>query len=211
MTLKAARRALDEVADRLPFHVDDIASANDAYLRWHTSRQPADLRIVEIWAYCYTRNYFLIKFLRDGAYGPNDLDSLVTKAFLRIRDHLGDVKDPERFASWVSVICQNVFRSFLRRRRERFTLTENLAPKDPASYGEYDRRLARRAVEEAIAGLPPFLQEVARLRYLDGLSYHAISDATGTPADTAKAYAHRAAAKLRACPALRVLFEELAS
>ena len=211
MTLKAARRALDEVADRLPFHVDDVASANDAYLRWRASEQPEDLRIVELWSYCYTRNYFIVKFLRDGAYGPNDLDSLVTKAFLRIRNHLTDVQDPGRFASWVSVICRNVFRSFLRRRRERFTLTENLLPTHAADYGEHDRRIARRAVEEAIGALPPFLQEVARLRYLDGLSYDAISKATGTPSATARAYAHRAAEKLRACPALRVLFDELTS
>lgn len=211
MTLKAARRALDEVADRLPFHVDDVASANGAYLRWHASHQPEDLRVVEIWAYCYTRNYFLIKFLRDGAYGPNDLDSLVTKAFLRIRDHLDDVNDPERFASWVSVICRNVFRSFLRRRRERFTLTEGLMPTEAASYGEYDRRLARRAVEEAIGGLPAFLREVVRLRYLEGLSYNDISAATGTPAATARAYVHRAAERLRASPALRLLFDELTS
>lgn len=212
MTIKATLRSLDEVAAHLPFHVDDVGAANAAFLRWHTSGAAEDLRIVELWTYCYTRHYFIVKFLRDSAYGPTDLDTLVSKSFVRIRDNFDRVSDPERFASWASVICRNTFINFLRRHRERFSLDTSGAPQESVVlHGEHDGLLARRAVEEAIGGLRPHLQEIARLRFLEGHPYHHISAVTGRPLATVRAYAHRAASELRDFPAIRVLFEELSS
>lgn len=209
MTLKATLRSFDEVAAHLPFHVDDIESANAAFLRWHRSRTAEDLRIVDLWVYCFVRHYFVVKFLRDSAYGPADLDLLVTKAFSRTRDNLDKVGDPTRFASWVSVICRNIFINFLRRHRERFSLDpDRHESEEPPFYGEYDGLLARRATERAIQDLPPFLQEVARLRYLEDYPYEVISANTGHSVPTVRAYAHRAVTELRRSPALRALFQD---
>lgn len=211
MTIKATLRALDEVAAHLPFHVTDTDQANAAFLQWHASGAPEDLRIVELWTYCFTRHYFLVKFLRDSAYGPTDLDSLVSKAFARARDNLDRVSDPARYASWVSVICRNAFINFLRRHRERFSLDASAPGGEPTTYhGEHDIQLTRRAVEEAIEELAPFLQEIARLRFLEELPYDHISALTGQSVATVRAYVHRAATRLREAPALRALLQELA-
>src|SRR5690606_17683134 len=103
MPLKATMRSLDEVAAHLPFHVDELEKANEAFCRWQQTGHARDREIVEIWTYCYVRRYFIAKFLRDSVHGPTALDQLVGKAFTRARENLGRVEQPERFASWVSV------------------------------------------------------------------------------------------------------------
>jgi RNA polymerase sigma factor (sigma-70 family) len=210
MTLKATMRALDEVAAHLPFHVDDLDEANAAYQRWHTTGNPEDLEVVELWTYCYTRRYFVVKFLRDSAYGSTHLDMLVGKAFSRARDNLEKVKQPERFASWVSVICKNTFINFLRRYRDQAVLDEarTAAPRR-AEFYEHDRLAVRRAVEHAIERLPPSLREVARLRFLEGRPYDYIVEATGRPAASVRSYVNKAVVRLREDPALVTLLEEI--
>ena len=210
MALKATMRALDEVAARLPFHVDDVEKANEAFLRWRETGDPHALRTVELWTYCYTRRYFIVKFLRDSAYGPTELDTLVGKAFTRAHSNFDQVKQPERFASWVSVICKNTFLNFVRRYREQFALDEARVVGDaPPPHGEHDRLLIRRAVEQAIDRLPPSLQEVARRRFLEGQPYDAMSDATGRPVPSLRAYVNKAVVRLREDPALRALLHEI--
>ncbi len=210
MTLKATMRSLDEVAARLPFHVDDLDRANEAFLRWHASNDAHDLEVVELWAYCYTRRYFIAKFLRDSAYGATELDDLVAKAFTKVRDNLRRVRQPERFASWVSVICRNVFVTFLRRYRDHATFNEaHMAATAPAERSENDRHVARRAVERAVERLPPSLREVARMKFLEDLSYDEISQATDRPSASLRAFAHKAVARLREDPALVALRQEL--
>ena len=210
MAMKATMRSLDEVAAHLPFHVDDVDKANDAFLRWRETGEPRDLRLVELWTYCYTRRYFIAKFLRDSAYGPTELDTLVTKAFSRARENFDRVKEPERFASWVSVICKNTFINFIRRYREQFALDESrLASDAPFHYGEHDRMLAQRAVKRAIDDLPPSLQEVARLRFLEDRAYDYISEATGRPVPSVRSYVNKAVVRLRADPGLRALLIEI--
>lgn len=210
MTLKATMRSLDEVAARLPFHVDELDRANEAFLRWHTSGSPRDLELVELWTYCYTRRYFIAKFLRDSAYGATDLDHLIGKAFTKARENFERVQQPERFASWVSVICRNVFVNFLRRYREKtaFDETRTPAPPRPETF-EHDRLAARRAAEHAVERLPPSLQEVARMKFLEGRSYDEISETTGRPLASLRAFAHKAIVRLREDPELLALLQEI--
>lgn len=215
MTLKATIRSMDEVAAYLPFHVDDVDRANEVFVRWRETGDPQDLRLIELWTYCYTRRYFIAKFLRDSAYGPTDLDQLVSKAFTRAHDNLEDVAVPERFASWVSVICRNIFLNFVQRYREPFYLDESridesrLPSASTIPAGEHDRQAALRAVERAIRRLPPAIREVARMRFLEDRPYDYISDSTGRPVPSVRAFTHKAVLRLREDPALRQLLHEI--
>ncbi len=210
MTLKATMRSLDEVAARLPFHVDDLDKANEAFVQWHASRSAEDLKLVELWTYCYTRRYFIAKFLRDSAYGAADLDQLVGKAFTKARMNLERVQQPERFASWVSVICRNVFVNFLRRYREKATFDETRTPAPPRPETfENDRMATRRAAEHAVERLPPSLRDVARMKFLEDRSYDEISEATGRPLASLRAFAHKAVVRLRQDPDLIALLQEI--
>jgi len=210
MTLKATMRSLDEVAAYLPFHVDDFDAANAAFLRWRESGDAEDLELVELWTYCYTRRYFIAKFLRDSAYSSTHLDILVGKAFTRARNNLEKVKQPERFASWVSVICKNAFINFLRRFRDHAPLDEarTAAPPHPDHF-EHDRLAAHRAVERAIDRLPPSLQTIARLRFLESRPYDYIVEATGRPAASIRSYVNKAVVRMRQDPELVALFREI--
>lgn len=211
MTLKATTRALDEVAAYLPFHVDDVEQANRAFGRWQETSAAEDLHLVELWTYCYTRRYFIAKFLRDSVHGPTAFDQLVGKAFLKARDNLEQVREPERFASWVSVICRNTFINFLRRYREQaVVLDETRLPAPPrADHFENDRLAARRAVEHAIDRLPPSLQEVARLKFLENRPYESIVEVTGRPAASVRSYVNKAVVRLREDPELVALLQEI--
>ena len=203
-------RALDEVAARLPFHVGDVEAANAAFQRWRETGEDRDLETVELWLYCYTRRYFLVKFLRDTSHGAADLDQLVAKAFGKARGRLDSVEQPERFASWVSVICKHTFINFLRRYRGQTVLdAERLPDAAPDPAYEHDRLAARRAVERAIARLPDALQEVARLRFLEDRSYEQIHEATGRPVPSLRAYVNKAVTRFRKDPDLVALYEEM--
>lgn len=209
MPLKATMRSLDEVAAYLPFHVDDVDAANDAFLRWRETGSAEDLELVELWMYCYTRRYFIAKFLRDSVHGPTALDQLVGKAFTKARSKLDSVRQPERFASWVSVICRHTFLNFIRRYREHTVLDEaRLAAPSKPEHFEHDRRTARRAVEQAIERLPPSLQEVARLKFLEDQPYDYIVEVTGRPAASVRSYVNKALVRLREDPALVALLHE---
>jgi RNA polymerase sigma factor (sigma-70 family) len=210
MTLKATMRSLDEVAAYLPFHVDDFDAANAAFERWRTSEAPEDLELVELWTYCYTRRYFVAKFLRDSAYGSTHLDLLVGKAFTRVRKNLAKVKQPGRFANWVSVICKNTFINFLRRYRDQAPLDEARTAAPPRTdHYEHDRLAARRAVERAIGRLPPSLQTVARLRFLENQPYDYIVEQTGRPAASVRSYVNKAVTRMREDPELIALYREI--
>lgn len=209
MPLKATMRSLDEVAAHLPFHVDDVDAANAAFLRWHETGDAEDLELVELWTYCYTRRYFIAKFLRDSIHGPTALDQLVGKAFTKARTNFDRVREPERFASWVSVICRHTFLNFLRRYREHAVLDEaRLAAPPKPEHFEHDRLTARRAVEHAIERLPPSLQEVARLKFLENRPYDYIVEVTGRPAASVRSYVNKAVVRLREDPELLALLHE---
>ncbi len=203
-------RALDEVAAHLPFHVDELDRANEAFLRWRASGSPRDLELVELWTYCYTRRYFIAKFLRDSAYGATDLDQLVGRAFTKARQNFEQVRQPDRFASWVSVICRNVFVNFVRRYREHTPLDEarTPAPPRPETF-EHDRLAARQAAERAVDRLPPSLRDIARMRFLEDRSYEEIGEATGRPLASLRAFAHKAVVRLREDPELVALLQEI--
>lgn len=209
MPLKATMRSLDEVAAYLPFHVDDVDAANAAFQRWQTTGSAEDLELVELWMYCYTRRYFIAKFLRDSIHGPTALDQLVGKAFTKARDKLDSVRQPERFASWVSVVCRHTFLNFLRRYREHAVLDEARLPAPPRpEHFEHDRRTAHRAVERAIKRLPPSLQEIARLKFLENRPYDYIVEVTGRPAASVRSYVNKAVVRLREDPDLLALLHE---
>lgn len=214
MTLQATIRSLSEVAARLPFHIDDYARINEAFARWRDTGHDDELETVELWIYCYTRRYFLAKFLNDRPAQPVELDAVVDQAFGRVHRNLETIEQPDRFANWVSVICKNTYLNFRRARREHLALDERgepaEEPAEEASAGAgLDRYTTRLIVGQAILRLPPSLQEVARMRFLEGRSYEAISEATGRPIPSLRSYVNKSLMRLREDPEVRALAREL--
>ena len=55
----------------------------------------------------------------------------------------------------------------------------------------------REAFNEAIEGLPPYLQEPARRYFLEDQEFEEISEAIGKPVATVRTYKHKAVKQLR--------------
>lgn len=104
----------------------------------------------------------------------HEAEDAAQHAFANAAMKLGTLKDKERFASWLAVICRNAA-SDLARKRERSITAEQLSavpakPKDDSSCTD---------VRAAIAGLAPEAREVIYLRYYDGLTYEKIGSVLG--------------------------------
>ncbi len=194
-----AFESLDSLASRLPFHLDDIKSANAAFMQWQESGSDSDYRIVQLWTYCFIRRYYLVKFIQESTYGVADLDELIEKTFLKVERGATEINRPSRYASWVSVVCKNTFLNYLRSRKPSVSIEEEGTPplvaEAPAVYD--DVGLAREAVQRAIDRLPDYLQECVRLRFIDGLSYSEISERTGYPLPRIRSYINKGLNRFR--------------
>jgi DNA-directed RNA polymerase specialized sigma24 family protein len=108
---------LRTVIDRLPFPVDDTRAANDAFRRWTQDNAQAAKRVVDLWTYCYVCRYFLSKSARGTFQNASDADELTTRAYQKVQKHRDSVRDPSRYANWVSVVCKNTLLNYARRNR----------------------------------------------------------------------------------------------
>lgn len=197
----------ERLAASLPFHLDDVDRANAAYCAFRAGPSEATRRPVDLWTYCYVSRYFRTKFARETAYAVADLDLLVARAQDRIWRKQHTVREPERYASWVSVVCKRTYLNWIRARRRIVPLDAPSAPPLVAEPGRSPELIpVRAAVGAAVDRLPPFLQDVARLRFVEGASYAAIAGMLQKPAPVVRAYAFKARTRLRKDPLLRDLF-----
>jgi len=207
MSLGPQYTTVNPVAAALPFGVLEVDEANAVFVRWRNGQRPEDKRLVDLWTYCYIRQYFLAKFLTRSYGGAADVEMLIEKAYRRIADKQSTVSTPSRYASWVSVVARHIFLNYIRSVQPHVPIdADERSPTLVAEESDrvsYDAVYAHRVVNEAIDRLPPFLQEVARLSLLHDRSYDAISSLTGRPVGTVRTYMHRALKKLREDPGLK--------
>jgi len=195
---------LRTVLDRLPFPVDDTDAANDVFRRW-THQQDADAeRLVDMWTYCYVCRYFLAKSTSgafDSAAAP---DQLITRTFEKVQEKRDGVRDPDRYANWVSVVCKNTFLNHTRRDRSSDSINEERGPTLRAEETRLPEvGFVREAFSEAIDQLPDYLQEPARLYFLEDREFEEISEEIGKAVPTVRTYKHKAVKQLREDERLR--------
>ena len=197
----------DAIAARLPFAVDDYPAAGRAFARWRQTEDPADLDTVVTWAYCYTYRYFYVQFARERTMGPSDIDHAIDRAYGRVLGHLDAIREPLKFAHFVSVVCKRTLLNHRSRRRETVVADEwTTPPVDEVGAAGYDRHLVRVVLGEAIDALPAAIRGIARMRLLDGMAYEDISEETGRPTPTVRTYVSKALARLRQRDDLRALY-----
>jgi RNA polymerase sigma factor (sigma-70 family) len=128
--------------------------------------------------------------------GPEDVDDAVQDAFLQAFIGLDRLRDPDRFAGWLSGILANVCRA--QRRRAPLTLVgdwpENLHPASAGSLPSAEDLDRADVLSRAVAALPPGQRQAV------GLFYYADQPAgqiAGSPG-AAKASLHKARRRLRA-------------
>jgi len=201
---------LNALAARLPFHLDDVERVNSVFLQWHTSRGEDDRKTLDIWVYCRTQWYVLSKLAKDTEATPNDFDQLSSVVFTKVRSGMESVREPKRFANWVSVVCRNAYVNERKRERPHEELNEEMLEDDTApGLLDMDRVEIVRAVEGAIGRLPASLSGVGRMKLLEGKNYEQIAEATGLPLATVRTYAAKVLARLREDPEIREIVRDI--
>lgn len=203
----------EPVARHLPFPVGDIAAINTTFVRWLRGRSARDRRTVDLWTYCYVNRYFTHKLLARDLKVISDVDELTAKAYAKIRTHMKDVNHPDRYAHWVSVVCRNTFINYTREPYHAKLFEESgeqrLRSKAPRNGHARDTATTFAVVDRAIRKLPRFLRATARMRFLDALTYPQISERTGKPVPTIRAYVHKARGRIQKDRAVRRLATEI--
>ena len=179
-----------------------------AFRRWRQSGDPEAKYWIDLWSYCFIRRYFTVKFV--GLLGGEaaDLDAVMEEAYRRVQAYTGTVKDESRYAQWVSVVCKRTFLNYLRRRPSHVSLDEEQVARLRVEASGCDPMMVLAGVNQAIDRLPPFLQEVARLRFIKGFSYEEIQQATGMPLPSIRTYVYKVLVKFRSDGQLLAFLEQ---
>jgi RNA polymerase sigma-70 factor (ECF subfamily) len=126
---------------------------------------------------------------------PNDIDDIVQESFLQAFMGLDRLRDPERFAGWLSGIVLNVCRAL--RRRAPLTLLadwpEQLHPVSADGLPSADDIDRAEALRRAVAGLPAGQRQAVTMYYYADLPVGQIGDSAGA----AKSSLHKARQRLR--------------
>jgi len=199
---------LRTILDQLPFAVDDSDAANDVFRRWRENGDPEAERLVDMWTYCFVCRYFLAKASGDAFDRAATPDELITRAYGKVQEKRDGVRDPSRYTNWVSVVCKNTFLNYTRRDRVADSINEEEGPTLQARESRIPEvGFVREAFEEAIERLPDYLQEPARLYFLEDREFEEISDEIGKAVPTVRTYKHKAVKQLRKDDRLREYVE----
>ena len=189
---------LEKLLRRLPFHIDDIARVNACFADWRKTDSEEHRKMVDLWTYCFVWRNLLVKFSNNPKANPADFDILVAKGFERIVERRHTIRDANKYANWVSVVCRNVFINYLRKKKKNVSFDENIATGVVSEPEELviDTTLLIQVLERAILRLPKYLQDVATLRILEQQTYEEISHRTGKRVEIIRSYMNKAKQRL---------------
>jgi DNA-directed RNA polymerase specialized sigma24 family protein len=201
--------SIDAVSTSLPFGVDDYAEVNKTYRRWVEQRKASDRRLIDVWTYCFVQRFFALQFLRSPEWTRSDADRLVDITLQRLRASSYQLRNPERYTSWVASACRNAYLTYVRGRRTDGLEDPDMLVAEPDVSSGYDVAAMYGVLELGISRLPVFLRATARLRLIEGTPYGEISSRTGRSIPTLRAYVNRALDTLRSDPQVRRVFDEM--
>jgi RNA polymerase sigma factor (sigma-70 family) len=186
-----------ELAERLPFDLSNTDAVNETFERWVLDDDPEAKRTLDLWTYCYIWKYFLTKQARDSITEAADLDDLIARAYQKVEKNRSDVDDTTRYASWVSVVCKNTFLNYARRDRVTESIDDEEGPQLIAETDDDNPGSLRQTILRSIDRLPEYLQETARLYFLERRTFREISEVIGKSVATVRTYKYKAIKRLR--------------
>ena len=197
---------------RRPLRIVTNPSRNPAAAGGSNTSDPAMAELVER-AVAGEREAFdeLVRLTHRDAFGlalrltgnEEDARDVLQDAYLRAYRSLGRFRGDARFSTWLYRIVANCSSTHTtKRRRYRLEqlpdddlIVDSRPESDPAAQAEAAG--LRRALDAAIADLPPRLRSVVVLRDVYDLSHEAIAEELGISVSAAKVRLHRARRRLR--------------
>jgi RNA polymerase sigma factor (sigma-70 family) len=134
--------------------------------------------------------------------GDADSDDVAQLTWLRAVEHIGRLRDPDRFGAWIGTTARHECLAVLRGRKRVVPTADEIAQPLFAEHGDPDEtELAaerRAAVRYALGALPPRQQTLLRLLHSDSEpSYEAIGSALDMPVGSIGPTRGRALERLR--------------
>jgi RNA polymerase sigma-70 factor (ECF subfamily) len=154
----------------------DVLSAN-----WQSGDPGAFAALVKQWQQRVAR--FLVRLVGHGEV----VQDLCQEVFLRVYQARMRYREQGTFSTWLFQIALNVARDHGRRpRRPHLTASYEQEDDTPAALALCEQRELVRALDEAVAGLPPPLREVLVLRHYENMRFEDMSRLLAIPASTLK-------------------------
>lgn len=201
------------ITDRLPFGIDDAKAVNALYVQFIDDPSPEREQLVEAWTYGYICKYMVAKHAKGSIRHVSDIEMLIGKTYERVRKGRPTIKEPDKYAHWVSVVTKNTFINYVNRYRVETDSIEDEETPTLESIGatteiDEDVGLRRQVLEHALDRLPPYLRKVARLYYFKDLSFKEVGERLDKSAATVRVYKSRVLKALREDPDLKHVFLE---
>lgn len=130
----------------------------------------------------------------------HDAEDVAQDVFLKAYKHLAQLKEPEKFANWLSRITFGTVKDLQRRRaRERTSLKqlEQVLSGEQISASLNDTGEAEKIVTAALAEMPEKYQVVLMMRLMGKMRYQEIADFLGTTRDVVRGLVYRGMKQLR--------------
>jgi RNA polymerase sigma factor (sigma-70 family) len=146
--------------------------------------------------------------------GRPDIDDVAQSVWLKLVEHLADIRDPAALPGWIATTTRNECLRVLRSGRSREQAEHRADPEPYADGGyaeiEYELERAQRqvALRMAFRDLRPRCQELLSQLFQEPRpAYRDISATLGMKVGSIGPSRERCLAELRRCPALKVLIE----
>lgn len=127
----------------------------------------------------------------------SEAEDVVQEALLRAYLGLSELREPERFGSWLCGIAVNVAKMRLRQRAAHARVVRTAAFADGHVDDPLEEREVLHAVRAAVDVLPAGQREAVLMHYVDGLSCDEISALLRASPGAVRVRLHRARAQLR--------------
>ena len=123
---------------------------------------------------------------------------MLQNSFLKAWNGLGSFQGDSKVLTWLSRIAINESLDFLRRNKQRQTISEDARTVASTLQADnyFDGTETEALLQEAIASLPDVQRTVFQLRYFDEMKYSDISQLLGTSEGALKASYHIAVKKI---------------
>jgi RNA polymerase sigma-70 factor (ECF subfamily) len=147
----------------------------------------------DIWEEYYTP---LQKFISKKVYDQVSVDDILQVVFLKINNHLHQVRDEQKLKSWIYKVTRNVIIDYYRTQKHTEKLPDNIDIPIENKVENYTQEVAN-CLASTMNVLPEKYREVLQLSELDGLSQKDISERLGISYSTAKSRVQRGRKKLK--------------
>lgn len=192
----SASSKLKAITDRLPFALDDSQAIGAAFRRCREA-EANDAKVVDMWTYAYLYVYFTKKHVRGDVRSPADMSDLISTSYEKVIENRHQIKEPSKYAPWVSRLAKNVFLNYVNRRRvDTVPVDGECTPqiREPEAEKRLDDSVGFQSilVQQALGRLPPYLRRVVKLYYFDQLTYGEIAERLDKSPATIRTYRSRA-------------------